>query len=139
MCRHCYDTVIRKPDAMPNVRQRRREVYQEWLDKIKLIPKNYPTLTEEQWLKTVKHFNGCAMCGSEEVDTRQYFIPFKNGGRYCDWNVIPVCTNCAIKNNRYTEFNYFLKEPRPVGLTKTIEYLEEKINEALRKSTGKTE
>ena len=132
MCKKCYDTTTRKPDAMKQVMRRRREVYNEWIEKIKTIPKDYPRLTEAQWLEAVKHFNGCAMCNSEYVESRWYFIPFKLGGRYCDWNIIPVCYKCAtkIRNNP----NYFLHE-RPVGLIKIIDYLEEKVNEAIRRSS----
>lgn len=135
VCRYCYDTVVRKPGAMQRVRQRRRDVYDEWLAKIRQIPKDYPTLTEEQWLAAVKHFNGCALCKEPVVDTRQYFIPFKYGGRYCDWNIIPVCDKCAERTGGYKKkvanYNYFLKEPQPIGLMDIVDYLGGKINEAI--------
>lgn len=133
VCKTCYDTVTRKPDANKNVRKRRSKVYDEWLANIAKISKSYPTLTEEQWLEAVKHFNGCALCEEESVDTRGYFIPFKLGGRYCDWNIIPVCDKCAteIRINP----NYFLNR-RPEGLTNIINYLGVRIDAALGKDTG---
>ena len=133
VCRKCYDTVIRKPDAKARLKARREGVYNELLEKIAHIPKSYPTLSEAQWMQAVKHFNGCALCKSESVDTRGYFIPFNKGGRYCDWNIIPMCEKCAIKPK--TNPNYFLNR-RPEGLIDIIKYLEEKIDEASRKGAA---
>jgi hypothetical protein len=101
-------------------------MYNEWLEKIKAIPKNYPTLTEQQWMEAVKHFNSCALCGNESIDARGYFVPFNKGGRYCDWNIIPLCERCATKTK--TNPNYFLD--RPTGLANIVDYLEVKINGA---------
>ena len=46
-------------------------------------------------MRACRHFNGCAKCGDETIDARGFFISFKNGGRYCDWNIIPLCSKCA--------------------------------------------
>ena len=135
VCKLCYDTVIRKPGAMERVYQRRREKFEEWKSKIASIPKDYPSLTEAQWLAAVKHFNGCALCGSEDVDTRGYFIHFSHGGRYCDWNIIPTCEKCAAKTTKPT--NPFLN--RPAGLNGIVEYLEEKVNAAIEKSSNEAD
>jgi hypothetical protein len=107
-------------------------MHDAWVERIKKIPRNYPTLTEAQWLEAVRHFNGCALCDDESVDTRGYFIPFVRGGRYCNWNIIPVCYKCALKARALP--NYFLWD-RPKDLLKIIDYLEERIDEALAKST----
>lgn len=133
VCRECYDTKVRQPDAMKKVKQRREAIFDEWLDKVARVPKNYPTLTEAQWLEAVKHFGCCAMCGSEHIDTRGYFIPFKLGGRYCDWNVIPICEKCAFQFRKNP--NFFLRQ-RPAGLINIIDYLEEKLNAAIRQTEG---
>lgn len=114
------------------MRQRRIEVYQDWLEKIRKIPKDYKTLTEEQWLQAVRHFDGCALCGAESIDTRGYFVPFELGGRYCDWNIIPMCSKCATKNK--TNYNWFLEAKQPVGLVDIITYLEVKVDAAIKKS-----
>lgn len=131
VCRECY-LASRTPGAMQRVRQRRDAIYNEWLDKIRSIPKSYPTLTEVQWLEAVKFFGRCALCESESVDARGYFVPFKLGGRYCDWNVVPLCEKCAMKVK--TNPNYFQSYPRPVGLDKIIEYLEVRLDAAIAKS-----
>ena len=77
------------------VNRQLEEQYNAWLTRIRAVPKNYPTLTEAQWMKVCRHFNGCAKCGDENIDARGFFISFKNGGRYCDWNIIPLCSKCA--------------------------------------------
>ena len=69
--------------------------YKEWLARIAAVPKNYPTLTEEQWMNACRHFRGCAQCGNEAIEARGLFIAFADGGRYCDWNVVPLCDKCA--------------------------------------------
>lgn len=130
-CKHCYDTVTRTPNDRMQMVRRRRELYKEWCEMIAEIPKNYPTLTEEQWLAAVKHFGGCALCKSDSIDARGYFIPLKDGGRYCDWNIIPICEKCALKNKTAP---YFSDDKRPAGLHEIVDYLEEKINAA--RSTG---
>lgn len=73
--------------------------FNAWLAKVRSVPKNYPTLTEEQWLAACRHFDGCARCHSDNVDTRGFFISAALGGRYCDWNIIPLCERCASRWN----------------------------------------
>lgn len=68
--------------------------FSAWLEKIKQIPVPYTTLTEDEWLEACKHFGGCAYCGRPEIEARSMFIPFKLGGRYCAWNIIPACERC---------------------------------------------
>lgn len=58
------------------------------------LPYPYQTLNEEQWMEACKHFGGCAYCGKDSIDVRSMFIKFKNGGRYCNWNIIPACEQC---------------------------------------------
>lgn len=75
--------------------QARVDRFDEWLAKIAAVPADYPTLTEEQWLEACTFFNGCARCYSKDIDTRGFFVGAKLGGRYCDWNIIPLCEKCA--------------------------------------------
>lgn len=35
------------------------------------------------------------MCGSDDISTRLMFVDYKDGGRYCAWNIIPACEECA--------------------------------------------
>lgn len=103
------------------------EAFAEWLQRISKVPKTYPTLTDQQWIKACNHFNGCAFCGSEEIDTRVYFVKFKDGGRYCDWNVLPACEKCAMSTKGST--NPFksmakLRLYETPALDKIVDYLE---------------
>lgn len=66
--------------------------YEEWLEKIST--QSLKTLTEAQWMEACRYFGGCAYCGNDQIDARSMFIPFKNGGRYCSWNIIPACEKC---------------------------------------------
>lgn len=81
---------------------------EEWLEKIKAIPTPYKTLTEAEWNEACRYFNGCAICGRNEIDARHMFIDFAYGGRYCAWNIIPACEKCetAFVGNR-NPFNTF--------------------------------
>lgn len=68
--------------------------FKDWLSTIEAIPKPHKTLTEDEWLEACRHFGGCAYCGEPEIEARSMFIPFKLGGRYCSWNIIPACERC---------------------------------------------
>lgn len=129
VCKTCYDTVVRNPNAYQDTQRRRKNMYAEWVEKVRKVPEDYPRLTEAQWLEAVKYFNGCAFCGADSVDARGYFIPFKNGGRYCDWNIVPMCEACSIRMKK--DSNYFISRRKPAGLLNIISYLEDKLNAAI--------
>ena len=92
ICRTCH-TAQHKVWRMGR-RETANTAHAEWLKKIASQPYPYSTLTEDQWLEACKHFGGCAYCGSSDIDARSMFIPFKEGGRYCAWNIIPACEKC---------------------------------------------
>ena len=93
MCKKCWAEVNLKwkYDRKANAETK----YNDWLALIKKIPTPYKTLTEDEWLEACAHFGGCAYCGDEQIDARAMFIQFKKGGRYCAWNVVPMCDKCA--------------------------------------------
>lgn len=104
------------------------------------VPKNYPTLTEDQWLAACRYFDGCARCHSDEIDTRGFFISAKLGGRYCDWNVIPLCEKCAnawdltisvFRNAEHRDHARRTTEHREC-MKKIVEYLGGKLDDAIR-------
>lgn len=137
VCSKCYYRVIKQFDKQKKLLdQRRRDVYNEWLEKIKLVPDKYPRLTEEQWMEAVKHFGKCALCGDESIDARGYFVPFKLGGKYCDWNIIPICSKCALKTRQ--NYNYFITD-RPPGLVDIITYLEVRLEKAINWTDGESD
>lgn len=71
------------------------ERFAAWTKQLKSIKTH--ALTEEEWLAACKYFGGCALCDSESIDARGYFIDFKDGGRYNACNVIPLCEKCATE------------------------------------------
>lgn len=115
--------------------------FQAWLEKIEAIPKPYATLTEEQWLEACTHFGGCAYCGKPDIDARSMFIPFKLGGRYCAWNIVPSCERCEASykatENPFKRMDEIRRRDknRPTkklglnleNLKKITEYLEERM------------
>ena len=70
------------------------DAFEQWKEVIKKIPTPYKPLTEEQWLEACRHFGGCAYCGKPTIEARSMFIHFRDGGRYCNWNIIPACEKC---------------------------------------------
>lgn len=91
ICHKCYADYRRGLDHARVDRQ--RETFEEWCAIIAKLPAK--PLTEQQWLEACEHFNGCAYCGNPEIAARSMFIDFQDGGRYCDWNIIPACEQCA--------------------------------------------
>lgn len=94
---------------------------------------------EEDWIKTCIILNGCAVCGSEDITTRGFFVPYAFGGRYTVCNTIPLCDTCMHywetspnpfektstlfrKTNKYKKVN-------PVQFAKTVNYLHSRILE----------
>lgn len=116
--------------------------YDKWLSDIKSLPTPYVTLTEEQWNKVCRHFNGCAYCGEPEIASRSMFIEFAKGGRYCSWNIIPACEKCetsrVVQPNPFMRMNEQLNRSadsstRVYGFTKEnlqriVDYLYKEMN-----------
>lgn len=69
--------------------------FDEWLHVISKVPLPARTLTQDEWLEACAYFGKCAVCSSEEIAARSFFVTFKFGGRYANWNIIPVCEKCA--------------------------------------------
>lgn len=112
--------------------------YDAWLEKVRAVPKSYPTLTEEQWLAACRYFDGCARCSSKDIDARGFFVGAKQGGRYCDWNVIPLCERCASNWDlnqsmfRYAEMRDYSNKTTEhrEGMKKIVDYLGGKLDDA---------
>lgn len=116
MCKKCARAKTAKQVAQVDIahRNRAKQEYQQWKEKIATLP--FRPLTEEEWLQAVDYFNGCAACGAEAVEARGFFIAVKEGGKYAVWNVIPLCEKCATR---------LRKNPNP------FETLDPRINDAL--------
>lgn len=77
------------------------ETFEAWQKRVSRLV-NYHTLTETEWLEACRYFGGCAYCGKDEIEAREMFIKFKDGGRYCAWNMLPTCEKCATSIKRIT-------------------------------------
>lgn len=62
----------------------------------------YKPLTEAQWLEACAYFEGCTICGEDHIETRDFFVAFKDGGRYAAWNVFPLCGKCSTRSRLIT-------------------------------------
>lgn len=116
------------------------DVWQHWISK---IPKDYHTLTEEEWEKVVEYFDGkCAFCQLNDFTLRGMFLTANQGGRYCNWNVIPVCDVCINRPKNKNPFRFMSKQYTATmsisslrrysvkKLRKIVEYLEPILLEA---------
>lgn len=104
-CRSCYNKMAyqRQKGAKSTAEKHRRHYrrvcdeadrrFAEWVQKLKSIKTH--TLTEGEWLEACRYFNGCALCGADDIAARGYFIRFEDGGTYTACNVIPLCDKCA--------------------------------------------
>lgn len=144
ICRSCSNasTNERCKKRYKRLREQTTDHYKEWLDKISKVKTPYKTLTEDQWLEACKHFGGCAMCNSDNIDARGFFIPFKEGGQYCNWNVIPLCDKCATRLRvqvnpfikYHTTLNKRLKSTQANAdalLDRIVNYLQPRLEEAM--------
>lgn len=50
-------------------------------------------MTEDEWLRRCRFFNGCAMCGGP-IEVRAKYFPTYLNGEHSPWNVIPLCSSC---------------------------------------------
>lgn len=127
-------------------RETLKQQYDEWRERIAKLPMK--PLSEQQWLTTCSYFGGCAICGNEHIETREYFIPFVDGGTYTVWNIYPMCGNCAIKskqiNNPFAKFDKYLGantrlNMAPENRDKLVGYLQsqiEKVEQNEQKTGG---
>lgn len=119
-CKACAAAIDRTYVAKR--RKLQSDAFDEWLAKVASVPKSYPTLTEDQWLEACRYFNGCARCHSDDIDTRGFFVGAELGGRYCDWNIIPLCEKCASRWNLTA--NVFINAERHDHTERVGEYRE---------------
>lgn len=118
------------------------EVWQEWIAR---VPDDYHTLTEDEWKSVVAYFdNKCAFCQLNDYTVRGMFLTFDQGGRYCDWNVVPLCDVCTVRPKNKNPFRFMDKiatgssavqhkrQYSKLKLDKIVKYLEPKLLAAAR-------
>lgn len=117
----------------------REAQYEGWKETIRKLP--FKVLSEASWLEACSYFNGCAVCGAEHIEVRQFFIPFQDGGRYASWNIYPMCGECGkvLKKqpNTFAWFDKYLGRPESLGMTperfdRLIDYLQLQIDKAVK-------
>ena len=56
LCRECHNATEREHMVKYRMKHYARldELYEQWLEKVQIVPKSYPTLTEEQWLEACR-------------------------------------------------------------------------------------
>lgn len=89
---HPEKTLARKRAWALQRRQAAEAKYEEWLLK---TDKVFKPLKEADWIETCSYFGGCAVCGKEHIESRQFFVQFEEGGKYTTWNMFPMCAGCA--------------------------------------------
>ena len=94
--------------------------FEDWQHNMKLAPTT--TLTEEEWLETVAHFNGCAICGADEIVTRGFLIDPANGGMCTVWNVLPMCSDCSKRIILYPNIFRVFKTQVGHGVSSKADY-----------------
>lgn len=127
-----------KAEAKKRSIQNRRAKNRVLLDELNELQKGLTPLTEAEWQKAVRHFGGCALCPTKEIEARIMLIPMKDGGKYNRGNVIPACADCAnkyvIKNKlgkvdwvvtQDKRFESGIDKKAPQRLVDAINYLKE--------------
>jgi len=111
------------------VRKKNEDKFNAWLEMISKVRKPIKTLTEDEWIRACMHFGSCATCESSSIDARGMFIPFKFGGRYAAWNIIPICDKCAtalkFQHNPFIRYESGILDP-------IVEYLHPILEEAIK-------
>lgn len=87
---HNYESVYYR-----RIKEQQQKQLSDWLALINRVQPPLKTLTEDEWLTACRYFDKCAFCKTDEISARGFFIPYKMGGRYAAWNVLPVCEQCA--------------------------------------------
>ncbi len=86
----------------------------------------YKTLTVEQWVYTLKYFNGrCAYCRKAQYACLEHFVPLCLGGSTSMSNVVPGCLSCnALKRNIHPAF---VKTIPQADIERVCKYLQQFI------------
>jgi hypothetical protein len=78
-----------------------------WQERIAAVPNDYHTLTEAEWDRAVKYFDGkCAFCQDKKFVHRGMFLLVDQGGKYCEWNMVPICETCIVKPKDKNPFRF---------------------------------
>lgn len=79
------------------------EVWYDWREKMLSAPSR--PCRESDWLEVCAHFNGCAFCGSPDIDHQHLFVSPRYGGKYYAYNVVPICRTCFTDMRKGSKLN----------------------------------
>lgn len=139
VCHECFRTAHNTYRKYNNESLYKKNIatFESWCKQIKDLP--FKPITEDEWIKICITLNGCALCGSEDITTRGFFIPYAYGGRYTTWNTIPLCETCAryweSSSNPFEKIDKNFhkankdKNINQIQCAKTIHYLHHRILE----------
>lgn len=85
---------------------------------LELNEKTFKPMTEDEWHAICNHFGGCALCGEEHIESRQFFINYKHGGKYSKWNMFPLCSKCTRYTKKVDNPFYWLDDTTSMNLTR---------------------
>lgn len=88
----------------------------------------FKPLSEEQWSKACDYFNGCAIC-AKPIEKRALVVPAKEGGRYCVYNVIPLCVECSTKGVDFFAKLVRCDKSKKEAVDKIYDYFREVLDE----------
>lgn len=55
-------------------------------------------ITNQEWQKACRFFNGCSRCGGP-IEVQAKYFPVQFNGTHSAWNVIPMCASCFKQHN----------------------------------------
>lgn len=84
--------VLTEKEAKQLFYQYAEEYEKTWRYVIAAAPK--VIITEAEWQKACRFFNGCAICGGP-IEVRAKYFPRYLNGEHTAWNVIPLCSDCV--------------------------------------------
>jgi hypothetical protein len=128
-----YERYIKDKRFIDKRKDEAASKFKDWKVKTDLP---FKPLSEQQWLEACSYFDGCAVCGNEHIEIRQFFVNFKHGGRYTAWNVYPMCGKCATYTrqieNPFVWLDKHLSTSYAMGMTeqraeRLVSYLQSQI------------
>lgn len=131
-CRVCGGLIEEhEPNYQATCLYRIDEIWHDWRDKMLSAPPQ--PMRESDWYEICAHYNSCAICGVGNIDEKRLLVPVNLGGKYYNYNVFPVCSNCNEEiTHYYRQANPFRQLIRMEAMTlekldHLLSYLEVKM------------
>lgn len=110
LCKDCinaslyYDKYFREeaqPDTWKELNDQFYKIAEQYEHTWRVVIAAAPhiLMTEDEWERRCRFFNGCAMCGGK-IETRSMYFPRRLNGEYAPWNIVPLCRECHKMHQR---------------------------------------